>query len=154
MITVTTQAELDAALAAENHARLIEALTEVHAFLRALDTVADDLMPYVSPSVVKKYEGIVRDALAQSNAAHCNVCHTDILPGQEHSCGGTPTPCGPRCYPTVEQAAARADQSLGLSVAEAAVEAFDSESREIGYPGIVRDALARPDREASNANRP
>ncbi|HXF89545.1 MAG TPA: hypothetical protein VNK48_14410 [Xanthobacteraceae bacterium] len=66
MITVTTQAELDAALAAENHARLIEALTEVHAFLRALEIVADHLVPHVSPAVIKRYEGIVRDALASS----------------------------------------------------------------------------------------
>ena len=29
---------------------------------------------------------------------HCSVCHTDVIEGAHHSCGGTPTPCVPACY--------------------------------------------------------
>jgi hypothetical protein len=29
---------------------------------------------------------------------HCSVCHTDVVEGARHSCGGTPTDCGPPCY--------------------------------------------------------
>jgi len=29
---------------------------------------------------------------------HCLICHTDYYEGAMHSCAGTATPCGPRCY--------------------------------------------------------
>lgn len=31
------------------------------------------------------------------SAGHCSICHQDYAPNAYHSCGGTPTPCGPRC---------------------------------------------------------
>lgn len=30
------------------------------------------------------------------DAHHCSVCHADVKAGEWHSCGGTPTQCGPR----------------------------------------------------------
>ncbi len=33
-----------------------------------------------------------------TTASHCTVCHMDIPVNNYHSCGGNPTPCGPKCH--------------------------------------------------------
>jgi hypothetical protein len=32
-----------------------------------------------------------------NTAGHCSVCHQNFMPNVYHTCGGTPSPCGPRC---------------------------------------------------------